>query len=345
MSGAKGNGGKGSKVVRALPRLDMSAGSSGGLADRLGTGPTIEQALQGPSVPVAIPGAASQVPTASAVGEGDYRIEIVPISMLEVDPLNARLFYLTQEIDDMAKSLSARQEVPCVGFRRADGRVVLTDGGKRYRAARAGGIAALRVEIREEPKSKRELYEQSRRVNQERSTQTALDDAMRWDYLLKEGIYSGRDDLANSLGVSGALVTQTVSISRIPERLLSRMKDHALLTGQGAAYEISRLFAPSVPAERHDEAHLFAERLIDEVLHAGEDDKWNKGKVRARVDEFFEGKPQRVRGDSRPLTFNGGSGKLKHVPEKKQITLTLEGLEGERASEFLRELEALIAKA
>lgn len=85
---------------------------------------------------------------------------------------------------------NSKQKVAANGWVRPDGRIKLDDGGTRLRAARASGLEYLEVKIVGPTQQSAEQFKRSKALNDERSSQTALDLAVMFRKLLDEGVYA-----------------------------------------------------------------------------------------------------------------------------------------------------------
>lgn len=110
-------------------------------------------------------------------------------------------------------------------------------------------------------------------MNTARSEQTCLDDAERWKQLLDNGTFRNLEDIANHLGTSVPTVSKTLSISTIPVRLLTRMREHKATYSLRVAVEIARIFGEKSPRQSaggrelsQDDLEQIAEEVIDEAV-------------------------------------------------------------------------------
>lgn len=266
------------------------------------------------------------------------QISDVPLSIIQKSKCNARVFYNEDELDEMAHSLSKNgQEVAAIGFFRGD-KVILVDGQKRFQAATRAGIANLRVEITEPPKSDASEYEESRRINLERSTQTALDDAVRWSSLISEGVYKSQDDLARALGCEKAAVSKTIGITRIPERLLRHMSKHPKTQALTIAYEVSVIFDRL--ASEPEKATQIAEDVIEAIAKF---DMTRKQTIEL-INTKISGPSKRSRAESTAVKFGESKGILKIFPSKGQLDLSFKGLNESKLNELKHSIETILSK-
>jgi ParB family chromosome partitioning protein len=247
----------------------------------------------------------------------------VALGALTEDPLNAREFYSVEELDDMGQSLVKHGQHAAISAYEREGRLWVFDGVKRLKAARSAGIPTLRVEIAPPPASEIDVYLTSRRMNLERSTQTAIDDAIRWQELLTRQIVSNQQALASMVERSESYVSQVLSINRIPRSVLSHMKERPGTTEQLIAYKISGIFKPDhINAHGEEALALMAKSMVDEISA--------KGLNRSEVDRLIErrlGAPRaRAKSDHQKLRCFGKEGLLKLFPSKGKVEFSISGL-------------------
>jgi ParB family chromosome partitioning protein len=263
----------------------------------------------------------------------------IPLNQLQRSENNARYFYSTEELDEMAKSLRDKgQEIPAWGYVRND-KVILVDGQKRLQAATIAGFGALDVLIGNEPTNDGDEYEKSRRINLERSTQTSLDDAVRWQSFIAKGTYKNQEELSQRLQVSKATVSKTLSINNIPLRLLRMMSDHQQTRSLSIAYEISTLFTSDKFKNDPDTAQLAAQDVIEDVIKK----ELSRNQVGAIIANKLEGIRSRERAVSSPVTYGESEGVLKVFPSRGQIDLSFRGLEPEKVHQLKVLIEQMLA--
>ncbi len=266
------------------------------------------------------------------------RVFEVALAMLTEDPLNAREFYSVEELDDMGQSLVKHGQHAAISAYEREGRLWVFDGVKRLKAARSAGIGTLRVEIAPPPASEIDVYLTSRRMNLERSTQTAIDDAIRWQELLNRQIVANQQALASMVERSESYVSQVLSINRIPRSVLGHMKERPGTTEQLIAYKISGIFKPEhINAHGEEELVLMAKSMIDEIS--------TKGLNRSEVDRLIErrlGAPRaRAKSDHQKLRCFGKEGLLKLFPSKGKVEFSISGLNAEQLDKVQERIRAL----
>lgn len=292
--------------------------------------------------PVAIPAATVGTPTADADFSTLYQVGqkyAVPLNLLERSPNQARHFYTSQEVDDTGVSLRENgQEVAAKGYAKA-GRIFLIDGVKRFQGSTIAGRATLDVEIVAEPLDAAKEYEQSRRINLERSPQTALDDAVRWKDMFEKGAYKDQDDLARRLGISKGSVSKTMGLNRIPERLLRMMSEHTQTSALTIAYEISNIFA----ADQFKDAPEKAEYIAEDVIVETKTKNLSRVQVMTLISSKLTGPKTRVRSEAHVVKYGDFKGTLKVFAKRGQFHLAFEGLPKEKLDELQNRVEQMLA--
>ena len=263
----------------------------------------------------------------------------VPLSLLVKSDNNARFFYKNAEIDDTSKSLAKHgQKLPLLGYVR-EGKVVVYDGQKRVQSATSSGLTELEVKIKAPPVNNREEYEDSRRVNLERSAQTALDDAIQWQKMIANGDYESNQELAKRLNVSESTVSKTLGINRIPERLLLNMSGHPSTSALSIAYEISNIFGHAKFKDDLEAATMLAEDIIAETIK----NDLSRSQVTALIAGRLLGPKTRVRAESTSVKYGENKGTLKVFPSRGELDLSFKGLTEARVEELRTRIEQMLA--
>lgn len=266
-----------------------------------------------------------------------YRL---PLHCFQKSENNARVFYLPSELDEMSQSLVANgQDYPTLGYVR-NGKIVLTDGQKRFQASANAGLFDLEVKIIETPESEADEYEASRRVNLLRSTQTGLDDAFKWRSLLDRAVYKSQDELARRLGLKDEKVSKILGITRIPERMIRMMLDHEKTSTWSVAYLISTIFdAKRIEELGADKVEELAQEIVEEVIKK----ELAKNQLEALISKKIQGPKKRAHAESMPVKFGEWKGELKIFPARGQLDMTFRGLPGEKINELKEAIEKVLA--
>ncbi|RYE42514.1 MAG: hypothetical protein EOP24_32525 [Hyphomicrobiales bacterium] len=269
-------------------------------------------------------------------------IALVPLHLIDVNPLGPRQIYRSEEIDKIAETIAESQDDAAHGFVLA-GRVKLIDGGTRYRSAKLSGAPGLVVKFEEAPANGLQLYLKARRYNDQRSQPTAIDHALSMKKLMDAGEVTSHRQLAeqvpdlNGGKMSDAQVSVYMRISRMPERVLLRMSEHTQTSALTVLYAVSEIF------ERDPEGDLspkieMALRIIDDIR----DKELSKKQVQELVKARLEGVKTRERSAQHLLKLGQFHGYIKLFGKRGQLDLQLKGVSEGHLEELQRELTATI---
>jgi len=262
--------------------------------------------------------------------------QVWPVSRIQVSPMNARVFYSTEEVDEMATSLTTNgQELAVKGYIEGDN-LILIDGQKRLRGAKAGGLDTLVADVCEKPEKERDVYLASRRINKERSSQTALDDGVRFKMLLEEKHFQDQDELAQTLGMSKSMISKVMSLNAIPERVMRRLKDTKITESINALYAISQLFSAE-SKEGEEGAVELATAIIEEAVKKD----LSGNQVVTLVAAKRQGPKQRQRNEVRRVTMGSAPGVLKLSPSRGVIEFSMQGLTAEQVNQLRDRIESI----
>lgn len=264
----------------------------------------------------------------------------VPIANLSEDPLNAREFYTVEDLDEMSLSLSNNGQLAPIAAYEKEGRLWVFDGVKRLKAARSSGVSHLRVDVQARPGSDLDIYMTSRRMNLERSAQSALDDAVRWNGLIEKQIVPSQQALAKLIGKSEGYVSQVLAINRIPRSVLAHMKERPKTSEQVIAYKLSGIFKPeAVQIHGQEELSQLAKEIVNEIAEKD----LSRQEVDRLIDRRLGAPKQRARADQQKFKCLGRDGVFKTFPDKGKVEFTVSGLSAEQmvlVEEALRGLQA-----
>jgi ParB family chromosome partitioning protein len=167
----------------------------------------------------------------------------IPVDSVEDNPFNARQIYNPEKVRELAASIVTHgQKVPATAMRHpaASSRYILIDGHYRKQAIKAAGRHHLDV-VLEPALDSTELYRLSYMLNQERNTQSVLDNALAWRHLLDTQTIAKEEQLAALTGQSWATVNKTLAILKLPQSVIARMRDAPEAFGIAIAYELTLL--------------------------------------------------------------------------------------------------------
>lgn len=193
-------------------------------------------------------------------GAASRQIHSVPVSLVHDNPLNARYLYDPEVVKSLAASIATRgQMVPATAVPDAQqpGHFVLVDGHYRKKAVIAAGRQQMDLLVVQNAAGL-DLYRMSWLLNEERSAQSALDNAWAWKRLLDEHLVQEAAEIAQLLGVSAPTVNKTLALLRLPAAALDKMRERPDKFGVFIGYELT--LASKVLAENE----LLA--LIDKIV-------------------------------------------------------------------------------
>lgn len=258
----------------------------------------------------------------------------VPLERIRSNPLNPRVVYTSQAVDEMAISLSTSgQRVAATGYVEVEGTVVLIEGETRLRGARAAGLQTLRVEIQARPASDQELYTHARDANVRRREQTPLDDALKWKELLEKKVFDSQAALAAALNLHESTVSRTLGLAALPARVVLSLADHPSL-----------LNFQMLNALR-EYCDGFGEDATIEYILQVEKNGWGYRQVAADAAKAKTGPVKRPRASSEAIAYGGGRGEIKLFDGGRRLEVTLKGLDPEKAGSLVTKLKALCADA
>ncbi|HFT8010381.1 TPA: ParB/RepB/Spo0J family partition protein [Burkholderia cenocepacia] len=257
----------------------------------------------------------------------------VPIGKIKSNSVNPRAIYTASAVSEMAESLTARgQGQSASAYVDEAGDIVLIDGERRLRGARAAGLPTLRVEIRPKPASERELYEEARAANVERKDQSPLDDALKWKELLSRKIYPTQVALAKALNLGEDHVSRTLSLAQLPSRIVQAAAEYPELLSLKMLNAIREFW--EVKGE---------EETLELIFDAAKTGIGYRD-VAARRKAAAKGTVKRPRSTREQLSFRGAKGEFKSFEEDGRIELKLKGLAPDVAAEISEKILALFPK-
>lgn len=233
--------------------------------------------------------------------EGDGRILMkVPLAQLHDNPFNARRIYDPVVVQERAASIATHgQKTP--GLATPDparpGHYILIDGHYRKRALASAGKPEMECFV-ESNLSDLDFYRLSFLLNEQRSDQSALDNAIAWRQLLDEGKVQKEEDICELTGMSAGTVNKTLALLRLPDSVLGVMRERPSAIGIATGYELT-LYCKIVGEDRTRD---LAARIMAEGLSSRE--------VEAIRKHAQEGKARKIKEISRQYKIRSDGGLL-----------------------------------
>lgn len=269
----------------------------------------------------------------------------VPFHLIDLNPVGPRQIYRSEEIDKIAQTLPEGQDDAAHGFVRGE-RVVLIDGGTRYRSAKVSGVGFLDVKFEEPPQGELDLYLRARRYNDQRSQPSVIDHALSLQILMENGVVANTRELIekvpdiNGRGRMGeAQVSMYLRIARMPRHVLERMSENAVTSQLTVLYAISEIF-PKDEKPTSEQIDL-AMQLIEEIKAKDLTKKQVQELVKSRVTKE---RKHRERSVQQPITYGTCKGHIKVFGKRGQLDLSLKGVKEENLPLLQRQLQELIEK-
>ena len=185
---------------------------------------------------------------ANMAGSGEI---FVPIEKLKANPNQPRKDFDEAELAELADSI--RQEgiiQPIVANDSGDGNYIITDGERRFRAARLAGLKEVPVIIRKYSAEKRMLV--SLIANIQRTDLNSIEEASAYRQIMELGGLS-QDEVASRVGKNRATVANALRLLKLPPAIQECLRKNELSAGHARAIL-------SVQSAR-DQQTLFAEIL------------------------------------------------------------------------------------
>lgn len=259
------------------------------------------QGLVGPTHDITPPNFRAEIETSNK-----QRIVLrVPIDYAHDNPMNARQIYDADVVKSMAASVATRGQLvpaPAVMHPINSGHVILIDGHYRKRALLAAGRNEIEVIIHE-VSSELDMYRMSYLINEERNGQSPLDNALAWEKLLEDGKVADGAGVAELTGLSASAVAKTLSLIKLPEAAIAKIRENPTKFGVAIGYEVYRF------SKFMDERPLLSlmDRIVSEDLSSRALEQ-----MRAKVEES---KPRKKNEVSRQYKILTGSQQIGFIKE------------------------------
>jgi len=236
----------------------------------------------------------------TVAGGGARRLERIPLASLLDNPLNARRIYDPEVVQDRAASIATHgQKTPGLATPVPDrpGYYYLIDGHYRKRALLAANKTDMECFV-EADLGDLDLYRLSFLLNEQRSGQSALDNAIAWRQLIDENKISKEEEISELTGISAGTVSKTLALLRLPDSVLDVMKEKPAAIGIAAGYELTLYFK----LKGEEATRELAQRIVDDGLSSRE--------VEAIRRQAQEGRTRKVKEISRQYKIRSEQGEV-----------------------------------
>jgi ParB/RepB/Spo0J family partition protein len=166
----------------------------------------------------------------------------VNLSHVKESVFNPRHFYLARRLEDLVASIAEtgqQQPIHVVPDYENPGEFFVHDGGRRARAMRSLKYAKARAMVVDVPIGI-QSYKLGYELNTRRENQSPFDNAVKWTYLLENKHFASQKELAETLGQDESIVSQTLTIGKLPEEVMLEMIGNPDRFSVRVAYEVSK---------------------------------------------------------------------------------------------------------
>ena len=174
------------------------------------------------------------IPTSLTVGDKEVgQQNEVAISAISPNPRQPRTHFDPVALDELIASVKEIGILqPPVVRQTTPGKYELIMGERRFRAAKAAGLKTIPVIIRQTPDN--ELLREALIENIHRSQLNALEEAAAYSQLLTD-FNCTHDELAQKLGRSRPLISNTIRLMNLPTSVQQRLASGVLSAGHARA--------------------------------------------------------------------------------------------------------------
>lgn len=173
---------------------------------------------------------------AFAAGEGLDEaggVRTIPLSKLRPNPDQPRRSFDEAALAELANSLKSHGVIqPIVAEDAGDGSFIIVAGERRYRAAKMAGLTELPVIVRSFDPQKR--LEIALIENVQREDLNPVEEAEAYRSLMSLGGRS-QEEVADAVGKSRSAVANALRLLKLPEPMLSALRDGNLTAGHARA--------------------------------------------------------------------------------------------------------------
>jgi ParB family chromosome partitioning protein len=263
------------------------------MAKQFGLGKGLGALIPEPEIAVAIAEGApsSQVEGSASSGAGLPLAGLctVPLTELKPNPEQPRRSFSQASLDELASSLKTHGLIqPIVVEKSPSGGYLIVAGERRYRAAALAGLTEVPVLVRSFTPQKR--LEIALIENVQREDLNPVEEAEAYRSLMSLGGRS-QEEVADVVGKSRSAVANSIRILKLPEPMLSALREGALTSGHAKA-----LLSVTDPGRRDMLfARIIAEGISVRETEASAADINNPRMPAARPEKVVKAKEPEIR--------------------------------------------------
>ncbi len=190
-------------------------------------------------------------------------LDSVAVELIDPSPLQPRRFFPEDGLKELTESIRSTGVVQPVLLRRSGERFQLIAGERRWRAARAAGLAAVPAIIRDLPD--REALELALTENLLREDLNAMEVARGYE-ALQQKFGLSHEEIASRLGTSRTSVTNTLRLLRLAEPVQQLLASRDLTMGHARALAGLESHAAQVKLAKTIVEHSLSVREVERRL-------------------------------------------------------------------------------
>ena len=190
-------------------------------------------------------------------------LDSVAVELIDPSPLQPRRFFPEDGLKELTESIRSTGVVQPVLLRRSGERFQLIAGERRWRAARAAGLAAVPAIIRDLPD--REALELALTENLLREDLNAMEVARGYE-ALQQKFGLSHEEIASRLGTSRTSVTNTLRLLRLAEPVQQLVASRDLTMGHARALAGLESHAAQVKLAKTIVEHSLSVREVERRL-------------------------------------------------------------------------------
>jgi ParB family chromosome partitioning protein len=153
----------------------------------------------------------------------EEQIQYLPLDQIFPDPDQPRRFFEKESLDGLIASLKEYGQLMPLRVRLVDGRFIIEDGERRWRAAKPAGLSQLAVIVEERPGTGAGTVQRQLVLNCQREDLTSVEKAQAIRRLMEETGWNASQVSAH-LGFSKATVSRLLSLLDLPEPIRGRVE-------------------------------------------------------------------------------------------------------------------------
>lgn len=174
-------------------------------------------------------GAASEAPVAAVPTAGPLQI---PISKIEINPLQPRSVFEADRLEDLAQSIRSNGIIQPLVVRMVQDHYQLVAGERRLRAAALAGLTEVPIVIQEISDDR--LLEISLIENIQREDLNSIEIALAFEKLVHE-LNLSHDEIARRTGKDRSTITNLIRLLRLPPEVQGMVAEGKLSMGHARA--------------------------------------------------------------------------------------------------------------